>query len=59
MFHANKNDFVSLLVQTTVRQLKESILEKMEVPVEIQRLIFHGKVLQDEKKLTDYGGKRC
>lgn len=41
--------------ETTVRQLKESILEKMEVPVEIQRLIFHGKVLQDEKKLTDYG----
>ncbi|KAK6627605.1 hypothetical protein RUM44_010083 [Polyplax serrata] len=41
--------------ETTVHQLKESILEKMGVPVEIQRLIFHGKVLQDEKKLTDYG----
>ncbi|KAL0280072.1 UNVERIFIED_CONTAM: hypothetical protein PYX00_001471 [Menopon gallinae] len=41
--------------ETTVRQLKENILEKMEIPIEIQRLIFHGKVLQDEKKLTDYG----
>ncbi|EEB18873.1 hypothetical protein Phum_PHUM537450 [Pediculus humanus corporis] len=41
--------------ETTILQLKESILEKMGVPVEIQRLIFHGKVLQDEKKLSDYG----
>ncbi|XP_068620526.1 uncharacterized protein [Battus philenor] len=40
---------------TTVQQLKELISERMSLEVNTLRLIFHGKVLQDENKLTDYG----
>ncbi|XP_047544222.1 large proline-rich protein BAG6-like isoform X4 [Vanessa atalanta] len=39
----------------TVAQLKEKVLAQMGVEIELQRLIFCGRVLQDEKKLADYG----
>ncbi|RVE54318.1 hypothetical protein evm_001145 [Chilo suppressalis] len=40
--------------ETTVQQLKEKVREKMGIETNLQRLIFCGRVMQDEKKLTDY-----
>ncbi|CAH0716089.1 unnamed protein product, partial [Brenthis ino] len=41
--------------EATVHQLKEKILEQMGIEIGLQRLIFCGRVLQDHKKLSDYG----
>ncbi|CAF2492678.1 unnamed protein product [Rotaria sp. Silwood2] len=38
---------------TTVRQFKERLHDELNIPIERQRLIFQGKVLQDDAKLTD------
>ena len=37
----------------TVRQFKERLRDELNVPIERQRLIFQGKVLQDDTKLGD------
>ncbi|CAF0981590.1 unnamed protein product [Didymodactylos carnosus] len=37
----------------TVQQFKERLRNELNIPVERQRLIFQGKVLQDETKLAD------
>ncbi|CAH2216721.1 jg18148, partial [Pararge aegeria aegeria] len=41
----------------TVGQLKEKVLEQMGIEIGLQRLIFCGRVLQDEKKLKEYAVK--
>ena len=44
----------------TVRQLKELIFEKTSIPVEYQKLIFLGRVLDDNKLLVEHNVKdRC
>lgn len=45
--------------QMNVKEFKEHIASSVSIPSEKQRLIYQGRVLQDDKKLQDYnvGGK--
>lgn len=44
----------------TVRQLKEQIFEKTAIPVNNQKLIFLGRVLDDDKLLCEHNVQdRC
>lgn len=45
--------------ECTVKEFKEHISSDVNIPPEKQRLIFKGKVLQDDKKLSEYGADGC
>ena len=43
----------------TVADFKKHIVDTVNIPVDTQRLIFKGKVLEDSKPLRDYGVADC
>lgn len=42
-------------LQITVEQFKVRIADTVNIPPETQRIIYCGRVLQDDSKLADYG----
>ncbi|XP_064650179.1 large proline-rich protein BAG6-like isoform X2 [Lineus longissimus] len=49
-----QNRSFSVPESTTVKQFKEKIAGSINIPEDRQRLIYQGRVLQDDKKLNDY-----
>ncbi|KAK1303476.1 Ubiquitin-like protein-NEDD8-like protein RUB3 [Acorus calamus] len=46
---------VQTTIESTVAAFKAALVEKCEVPVEQQRLIYKGRILKDDRTLESYG----
>ncbi|CAD8186805.1 unnamed protein product [Paramecium pentaurelia] len=51
---AGKTITVSAEYNQTIKELKKTIYERCGIPPQQQRLIFGGKILDDQKKVEDY-----
>ena len=51
---SRNHSFSELNEEMTVKELKEKISDQVEISPERQRLIYCGRVLQDEKKIKEY-----
>ena len=50
----SNHKFEEINPENTVRELKEQISERVGIPADRQRLIFCGRVLSDEKTVSEY-----
>ena len=50
-----KSRILSLPINSTVKELKGKLSDKIKIKIEKQRLMYHGKELEDSTLLEDYG----
>ncbi len=51
---ARNHEFSDVSDDTTVAAFKSAIADHVGIPADRQRLIYFGRVLQDDKKLQEY-----
>ena len=52
---SGKEFSVHVDAECTVRDMKQACTEKSEIEADLQKLIFKGKIMKDDKPLSIYG----